>query len=427
MKQFWENFKSVLFWSIISAAFIGPGTVTTASKAGAGFGLQLLWALTFSILGTVVLQESAARLTIVTGKNIGEILSSNTRSRSFQLILIFLSIAFGCAAYQAGNILGAVSGLQLISDSSKVIGTILMFAIGFALLFTSNYRFIATLLGIVVAVMGFSFIYVAFQSDTTVLEFSKHAVMPSFPVGSDLLIIGLIGTTMVPYNIFLGTGISHGQELRRMRIGLIIAIFIGGFISMSIMVVGTQVDGTFSFELLRDTISSSGGRWMGVFFGIGLMAAGLSSSITSPLAAAVTAKSCFDKRDGRWSENGYRFRLVWMLVMLIGLIMGLLNLQVIPVIIAAQAINGFLLPLVACYLVVIVNRRDIMGENLNGIILNFISLAVIGVCFFIGMNNIFGAASRITSQPFLLGLIPLKAGVSVVGMVLMGYLIYKKR
>jgi len=61
----------VLFWSVISAAFIGPGTVTTAASAGSGFGTQLLWALTFSTLACIILQEAAARLTIVSGKSLG--------------------------------------------------------------------------------------------------------------------------------------------------------------------------------------------------------------------------------------------------------------------------------------------------------------------------------------------------------------------
>ncbi|MCB0548279.1 MAG: divalent metal cation transporter, partial [Phaeodactylibacter sp.] len=66
-----QGLSSVLFWSIISAAFIGPGTVTTAAKAGASFQLQLIWALAFSIFATIILQEAAARITLASGKNLG--------------------------------------------------------------------------------------------------------------------------------------------------------------------------------------------------------------------------------------------------------------------------------------------------------------------------------------------------------------------
>lgn len=419
-----KNIRSILFWSIISAAFIGPGTVTTAAKAGSSFGLSLLWALTFSIIGTCVLQEAAARLSIVSRKNIGQILSMGKQKRWGQLIVIFLAVAFGCAAYQAGNILGAVAGMELFSEIPVKLATVLIFLVGFGLLLTGNFKMIASLLGIVVAIMGFSFIYVAFKSDVTMLEFGQSILIPSMPAGADLLIIGLIGTTMVPYNIFLGNGIKHGQELQQMRVGLIIAIIIGGIISMSIMVVGTQVSGEFSFALLEQAISEKGGHVMGTMFGVGLMAAGLSSSITSPLAAAITAKSAFNDESDLWNEKSIRFKSVWMTVMGIGLFMGLLNLKVIPVIIGAQAINGLLLPIVACYLLLIVNRKDLMGEHKNGLLLNLLSLAIVGVCFFVGLNNIFGAASKVFSQPQWVDYNLVKFILSAIGVTLMGWKVF---
>lgn len=422
-----KNLRSILFWSIISAAFIGPGTVTVAAKSGASFGLSLMWALIFSIIGTCVLQEAAARISIVSGKNIGQILSSGSERKWGPLITIFLAVAFGCAAYQAGNILGAVSGLELFSDIPVKAGVVIIFVIGFLLLLTSNYQLIASLLGIVVAVMGFSFIYIAFQSDITIAQFGQSMVTPKIPAGADLLVIGLIGTTMVPYNIFLGNGIKHGQELRQMRIGLITAIIIGGIISISIMIVGTQISGEFSFAILESTISETGGKLMGTMFGIGLMAAGLSSSITSPLAAAITAKSTFNDEKDLWNERSVRFKAVWMSVMGIGLFIGLLGLKVIPVIIAAQAINGLLLPIVACYLLLIVNRKDLLGEYKNGLILNVLSLAIVGVCFFVGLNNIFSATGKILSNPEISTWNGMKAIISGLGTIAMAYIIYAKK
>ncbi|WP_235299633.1 Nramp family divalent metal transporter [Portibacter marinus] len=422
-----KNLRAILFWSIISAAFIGPGTVTTAAKAGASFDLRLLWALTFSIIGTVVLQEAAARLSIVSGKNIGQIISTGDHRKWGQLILVFLTVAFGCAAYQAGNMLGAVAGLNLFSDWNHFLTTFLVFIIGFALLWTSNFKLIATVLGFVVAIMGFAFVYVAFKTDTSASAFLFSAVRPSLPDGGNLLLIGLIGTTIVPYNLFLGNGIKHGQEMKQMRFGLIIAIILGGIISMSIMVVGTEVTGEFSFQSLSDAISNRGGHFLGLLFGIGLAAAGLSSSITSPLAAAITAQSTFNDEKDLWNEKGYRFKSVWMIIMAIGLVIGLSGVKVIPVIIAAQALNGLLLPVVACYLILIVNRADLMGRFKNGLLLNILSLMIIGVCIFLGLNNIFNALSKIFSAPEWNNYIGLKMTLSIVGIVFMGWKIFIKR
>ena len=104
---------------MISAAFIGPGTVTTAAKAGASFQIALLWALVFSTFATVILQEAAARITIASGKSLGEIIALKYQSSSSILSwIVFSAIAFGCAAYQAGNMLGAIEGMKIMTGFS---------------------------------------------------------------------------------------------------------------------------------------------------------------------------------------------------------------------------------------------------------------------------------------------------------------------
>jgi len=386
--------QNVLFWSIISAAFIGPGTVTTASKAGASFGLALLWALLFSTLATVVLQEAAARITIASGKNLGEIIAHKYQSGNGLKWAVFLAVAFGCAAYQAGNMLGAISGIQLIQGWSPKVMTAILGIICAAVLWVGNLKIIAKFLGGIVALMGIAFIYVAFQTDISAVNFMQNMFIPSMPEGSSLLIIGLIGTTIVPYNLFLASGISPGQKIREMRQGIALAVLIGGLISMAIMVVGTQISGEFSFEALAATLDEKLGKGGAIFFGLGLFAAGLSSSITSPLAAAVTAKSLFGNQQN-WSVTSTNFRLVWGIILLIGLAFGLSEIKPIPAIILAQAINGALLPVVAVFLILAVNDRQILAkEYLNSNFLNVLMLLIVGITGFLGMNNFLKALSK---------------------------------
>ena len=107
-----SRWSSILLWSVLAAAFIGPGTVTTAASAGASFGFALLWALLFSTLACVVLQEASARLTIVSGQSLGRVLRlryPGTWLGTAMLLLLFGAIVVGCAAYEAGNILGGVA------------------------------------------------------------------------------------------------------------------------------------------------------------------------------------------------------------------------------------------------------------------------------------------------------------------------------
>lgn len=385
---------SVLFWSIIAAAFIGPGTVTTASKAGASFGMGLLWALLFSTIATIFLQEAAARITIASGKNLGEILAAKYGSGGKTRLkwILFFAVAFGCAAYQAGNMLGALGGIGLFATVSLKVMTVVLALVCGVFLWSGNYKRIANLLGLVVALMGVAFIMAALRSSLGP-ESWEGAFTPSISNGNALLIIGLIGTTIVPYNLFLGSGISKGQAMTDMRWGLALAVLIGGIISIAIMVVGTQVEGAFSFEAIAKAMSDKMGPQGAVVFGIGLFAAGMSSSITSPLAAAVTAQSLFD-----WAPTSRNFRMVWLTILGVGLLFGLLDVKPIPAIIMAQAINGALLPIIAIFLLLTVNDRELLpAEYVNTTTLNLITLFIVGVTCFLGLHNVWKALEKVFS------------------------------
>ncbi|MFK8009139.1 MAG: Nramp family divalent metal transporter [Saprospiraceae bacterium] len=424
--SFSKGFRSIVFWSIISAAFIGPGTVTTASKAGASFQIALLWALVFSTFATIILQEAAARITIASGKNLGEIIALKYQNSSSKLSwAVFLSIAFGCAAYQAGNMLGAIEGMKLMTDTSPKILTIGLAVFAFAILMLGNFRSIANVLGIVVALMGVAFIYVAFQTDFDLGELLQAAVIPSFPENSSLLIIGLVGTTIVPYNLFLASGITQGQSISEMRVGIVMAVLIGGLISMAIMLVGAQLIGEFSFGVLAEMMKTKMGNFGGSLFAFGLFAAGLTSSITAPLAAAVTAKSLFGSGKKEWEVKGKNFRLVWGIILLVGLISGLTIGKPIPAIIAAQAINGILLPIVAIFLILAVNDSSLIPkEYLNSNLSNLIMILLVAVSCFLGINNIFSALGE-TIEAFKMSSEIQFSLVSTLALLVMCWLVFK--
>ncbi len=378
---------SVLLWSIISAAFIGPGTVTTAAKAGAAYRFELLWALSFSVAAAIILQEAAARITIASGKNLGEIIALRYAERGRSLAMaLFLAVAFGCAAYEAGNILGAVAGLQLLTSAPAPLLALCVAVPAALLLWNGRHALIARTMGAVVFFMGFAFIYTAFAGKAPAGEVLRGALIPSMPPGSLLLVVGLIGTTIVPYNLFLASGIGQGQSVREMRMGLAPAILIGGIISMAILVAGSGVTGDFSYESVGAALGRQLGAAGPLLFGIGLFAAGATSSITAPLAAAITAQSLLG-RNQKW-RPGY-FRLVWAVVLGIGLIFGLLDVRPIPAIILAQAVNGVLLPLVTGFLLLAVNdRRLLPAAYTNGLWANVLLLSVFCVTCLLGLQNV---------------------------------------
>lgn len=363
--SFRAGLGSVLFWSVISAAFIGPGSVTACAIAGSTYGLQLLWVLTFATLGTVWLQEAAARITIATGHDLGQVIVQTYAGRRGRVIAwsLFLAIFLGCAAYQAGNILGAVSGLNLLTGLPVPVLTVGLGLICSILLWIGSTQGLANLLGLVVFLMGGAFVYVAFGTPVTPVELAKALVVPTVPDGSLLLINSLIGTTIVPYNLFFGSSIaptadSAGQSLSEMRLGIWVAVVLGGIISVVLLLAGLLIPGDFSYAHIAQVLGDRLGAWAGTLFAFGLFAAGFASSLTAPLAASVTAGSLLGIR-----KNSVPYRAIWLIVMATGLIFGLLNVTPIPVIVVVQAINGILLPFVTVFLFIVVNNRTLLGDQ----------------------------------------------------------------
>ncbi|MCP4898047.1 MAG: divalent metal cation transporter [bacterium] len=388
-------------WSVIAGAFIGPGTVTTAASAGAGFGLSLLWTLAFSTVACLLLQEASARVTILSGCELGALLRRRSREgwrRQAMLILILGAIVLGCAAYQAGNLLGAVVGAERLTGLSPALLTLAIGAGAALLLWLGTSRVIASVFSMLVAVMGFAFLLTAIRLQPSIGEIIHSALVPSTPQGSGLLVIGLIGTTVVPYNLFLGSGLARGQSLKQVRFGLPVAIILGGVISGAILIVGSAVSEQFSYDGLAAVLDERLGGWAQILFGVGLFAAGFTSAISAPWAAALTTRSLFaSSSDSKaWGTTGWRYRVVWASVLASGMVFGIIGVSPIPAIVLAQALNGVLLPVVAIFLLIVVNDRKAVGLDGLGSWLNTTLLMItVWITVLLGVTNVARAAVRV--------------------------------
>jgi NRAMP (natural resistance-associated macrophage protein)-like metal ion transporter len=192
---------------LVAAAFIGPGTVTACTLAGVGFGYALLWAMLFSIVATIVLQEMAARLGVVTQNGLADVIKNELRSPALRKLLvgiILAAIVVGNTAYEGGNIGGATLGLEAIFGSK--FGFWYPFIIGglaFSLLFLGSYKVLEKVFMGLVLLMSLSFLITACITRPDLGSMLKGMLVPSLPKGSILTVIALIGTTVVPYNLFL--------------------------------------------------------------------------------------------------------------------------------------------------------------------------------------------------------------------------------
>lgn len=389
-----SRYLALLGGAVIAAAFLGPGTVTTAARAGASHGYGLLWALLFSTLACLLLQEASARLSALSGRSLGEALRHRFgRGAGARLIpwLMAAAIVLGCAAYEAGNILGGVAGLRLVTALPVWLLTLVSAALAVLLLWRGDTRLVVAVLSTLVAVMGVAFLFTALLLGPSPRAVLNGLLVPRFPAGAGLLVLGLIGTTVVPYNFFLGAGLARGQSLAALRLGLVMAIGLGGLISMAVVVVGSYASGTFSFEAVAAVLADRLGPWASQLFAMGLFAAGFTSAVTAPLAAAITARGLFadGPEDARWQPASPRYRAVWGGVLLCGVIFGVSGVRPIPAILLAQALNGLLLPVVAIFLLLAVNDRRALGaDGLNGPVANLALGAVVAVTVLLGVLSV---------------------------------------
>ncbi len=370
--------------------------MTTAARAGSDFRFALAWALLFSTVACLVLQEASGRITVLAGKELGGAIRGRFAPSRWGAPVPALTaggIILGCAAYQAGNLLGGVAGMRLLVDVSPARLT-LVAGVGAALLLaTGNTRWIARVLGAMVAIMGAAFLVTAVRLGPDLGELLGGLLVPWIPVGSTVLVLGLVGTTVVPYNLFLGSALARHARLEEMRWGLGVAVLGGGLISLGVLVVGTALGGGLEYERLAAVLGDRLGPGAEASLAVGLFAAGFTSAITAPLAAAIAARSLLGEDDDPgWTETSLRYRAVWLGVLVTGMAFGIAEARPIPVIILAQAFNGLLLPLVAVFLWVTVNDRDLLGdEGVNSRLQNLVMGAVVLVCVGLGLRGLVAA------------------------------------
>lgn len=394
---------------LVVAAFIGPGTVTTASVAGARFGYSLVWALIFSVLATIVLQEMAARLGLVSRRGLGQALRTvfaDSRLRLPVCALVVVGIGGGNAAFETGNITGAAAGLALLSGGPAQLWALGIGLLVVCLLALGTYRAIERCLLVLVLGMSLVFVLTAVLARPSAAELVRGVVWPSLPADSVLLVVALIGTTVVPYNLFL-----HAEAVRERwadklpqptalsiaRRDTWLSVSIGGV--MTLAVVSTAASAFFVRGIPLDNVGAMAdqlapllGSVARSFFAAGLLCAGITSAITAPLAAAyATAGVLGWQRDLR----SWRLRAVWGVIVLIGTGLAVVGQSPVAAIIVAQAINGVLLPVVAVFLLIVMNRRELLGEHTNGRLANLSGTLVVVVVSALGLFQLWTAAGRL--------------------------------
>lgn len=386
---------------LVAAAFIGPGTVTTASIAGANFGFVLMWALLLSIIVTFVLQEMSSRLGIVSGLGLSEALRSSINNyflRAFLMILIVSALGIGNAAFEVGNITGAAIGLSQISNLSISNSVLVVGILVLILLGTRIFKMLEQILTVLVVIMSLLFLLTMITIEIDYSKLLRGLFIPTVTASSLLTIMALIGTTVVPYNLFLHADASKRkwkdqevtQALNNSRVDTAISIGLGGLITLAIMSTSAVAFFGSSMEISSENLARQLepilGSYSSYIFNFGLFVAGITSAVTAPLAASIAVTEALGWKN---DPSSFRFKLVWIIILLIGVLFAYFGTKPLQAILFAQATNALLLPFLALFLFYVVNNSRLMGSHKNTITINMIALIIIMAVVLLSSYKIF--------------------------------------
>ena len=410
-----QKFKNIGPGALVAAGFVGPGTVTTCTVSGASYGYTMLWCLLFATVATIIFQEMASRIGIATQEGLGENIRdriSNPALKWIAIVIVIIAIFIGNTAYETGNITGGILGIQAVFDVPMI--PIVLGILAFACMWVGSYKLVEKILTGIVVFMGVVFFVTALFSPVDWGAVVVGLFTPQLPAGQEaskgiLTAVGLIGTTIVPYNLFLHASgaaerFKDPEQIADARFDTVLSIGLGGIISMAILVcaaaniygnTGITVSNGKDMAMALEPLL---GSWATFMIGVGLLAAGFSSAITAPLSAAYAVNGVLG-----WGKTlkDIKFKVIWMIVLVLGCVMAVtLGKSPTQLILVAQAANAILLPIMAFFVMYVANGKA-LGKWRNHAFANICGVVFIVITLFMCYRNM---SSFMTSLAALLGL-----------------------
>ena len=382
---------------LIVGSFIGPGTVTSSTRAGANYGLTLFWCVVFSVIAVIVMQGMAARLGIITQEGLAENLKNDFANhpvlRNILCGLVAIAIAVGGFAYMGGDLTGTALGVSALTGvSTKIIAPIW----GLLILLILNLagdavKYLEKLLGICVIIMAIVFLITMVIVKPNLGDL-LHGCVPTVPEGGLMTCLSLFGTTVVPYNMFLHAASAkrtwHGpEELPLCSFGTTVPMLIGGVVTGAIMITsatvmyGMEVNNAMDMAVqLEPTLGSLAQPFMAV----GLIAAGISSAVCTPMGVSYVLAGLFGWKTDRSDK---RYTITNAAVLITGIVIAALGTNPLGLIMTAQAVNGIVLPVVVGVTLYLTSRSRIMGKYKNGPIAIALGLAIFAISLILGISS----------------------------------------
>ncbi len=395
------NIRSFLFFlSIIGPGIItaiadnDAGGITTFSVAGASFGYSLFWTIIPLALLLIIVQEMCARMGVVTGKGLADLIRENVGLKTTVLLMIGLFIAnFGTTVAEFAGI-AAAADLFGLNKYVVVIGSGLVVLF---LIIRVNYKHLEKVfLFLCLFYVTYILSGILAQPDWNTVAWSS--ITPSFMVEMNywIILVGILGTSITPWMQFYlqSTIVEKGIKISEYVFAKW-EIILSGIVSMGISffimlaAAATLFPNHIHIETAQEAaiaLEPFAGHFAFLLFAVGLFAAAFFGAFILPLSTAYYVCEAFGWESGlnkKYHEASKFYTVIVVMIIFSMLIVLLPNVPLIPVMILAQVVNGIALPFVLIAILYLINKEKIMGEYVNSKFYNVVCWTAVVLLIFV--------------------------------------------
>ena len=406
----WQRLKPIRIRLALLLAVVGPGIITanvdndsggitTYSVSGAHYGYALLWMMPLVAIALIIVQEMSARLGVVTGKGLADLIRERMGVRITALILALLM--FVNLANTVSEFAGVAASMEIFGVS-KYISVPLAAVVVWLLIVKGNYKIVERVF-LVASTIYLAYVVSGLLAAPDWSEVGRSIVSPSFhlDVGYVTIFVTIIGTTIAPWMQFyqqssiVDKGLQvkdYAYERVDVVIGSLFAVFVAAFITIACA--DTIYKSGLNIETAKDAALALGplaGKYASILFALGLLNASLFSAAILPLSTAYTVCEAFgwENSVSRDLKDAPIFFGIYTAFIILGAAIILLPIKsLIQAMLISQTFNGVLLPVILITMLVLINDKHLMGKFRNGRLFNILAWATVAALIILALTLI---------------------------------------
>ncbi len=391
---------------LVSVGYMDPGNWATDLEGGSRFNYSLLWVLLLSNLMAILLQTLAAKLGIVTGRDLAQ--CCRDRFRRPVALMLWVTAELAMIATDLAEFLGSAIGIYLLFGIPLLTATLItgLDVLLILALQRYGYRVVEFVIIGLVTVIGWAYVMEVLLSKPEWGEVLYHTLVPTIEARSIYVAIGMLGATVMPHNLYLHSAIIQTRIIRgratspaRKRrlfqfaiIDSVLALNAAFLVNASIVVMAAAVFfrrgiAVLSIEEAHATLTPLLGPFSALVFALALLCAGLSSSTTGTMAGQVVMEGFLNLRIRPWLR-----RLVTRLITMVPAVLAIAaGWQPMKILVLSQVVLSFQLPFAIIPLIMFTSSRKLMGEHVNKRITTGLAVVVTATILFLNGLLLFQA------------------------------------